>query len=173
MTAVAESFVETSPRSWAESNLDLTSGEVAMDEAEGDVPGPISIAAAVSVEIEVEESATGSGDDEDAEDVEPDLEGTDAAETDDTRVQARVAVFGDSDFASNAALGIQGNSDLALNTISWLAEQENLISIRPREPEDRRITLTADQQFRIAVTSWFFIPAVVVGAGIYTWWRRR
>ena len=82
-------------------------------------------------------------------------------------------MFGDSDFAANGSLGIQGNRDLVLNAINWLAEQENLISIRPREPEDRRITVTADQQFRIFVASIFLIPGVIVGTGVYTWWRRR
>ena len=91
----------------------------------------------------------------------------------DTPAEARLAVFGDSDFASNASLGIQGNRDLALNAINWLAQQENLISIRPREPEDRRITLTADQQFRIFIASLVLIPGVIVGAGVFTWWRRR
>jgi ABC-type uncharacterized transport system involved in gliding motility auxiliary subunit len=42
--------------------------------------------------------------------------------------------------------GIQGNRDLFLNVVNWLAQQENLISIRPRDPEDRRLTLTARQQ---------------------------
>ena len=87
--------------------------------------------------------------------------------------EIRVAVFGDSDFAANGALGIQGNRDLVLNAMSWLAEQENLISIRPRQPEDRRITLTADQQFRVVLASLLLIPALIIGAGVLTWWRRR
>ncbi|MEE2964672.1 MAG: hypothetical protein VX427_11075, partial [Acidobacteriota bacterium] len=69
--------------------------------------------------------------------------------------------------------GIQGNRDLFLNTISWLAQQENLIAIRPREPDDRRLTLTADQQRRVFWLSLLFIPAAALGAGVYTWWRRR
>ena len=83
-----------------------------------------------------------------------------------------MAVIGDSDFASNSALGIQGNRDLALNTINWLAQQENLISIRPRQPEDRRITLTTAQQFNVLVVTWL-IPLVAIVAGAMTWWRRR
>ena len=43
------------------------------------------------------------------------------------------SVFGDSDFVTNGYLGIPGNRDLFLNTVNWLAQQENLISIRPRE----------------------------------------
>ena len=37
-----------------------------------------------------------------------------------------------------AGSAFQGNRDLFLNTVNWLAQQENLISIRPRDPQDRR-----------------------------------
>lgn len=174
---VATSFAETSPRSWAESNLDLSSGEVAMEEDQGDIPGPISIAAAVTMTVESAGSDSAPAEDEAAAAFDDGHgHGADAMEEDaddDAPVEARLAVFGDSDFAANGSLGIQGNRDLALNAINWLAEQENLISIRPREPEDRRITVTADQQFRIFVASIFLIPGFIVGAGVYTWWRRR
>ena len=176
---VATSFVETSPRSWAESNLDLTGGEVTMEVDQGDVTGPISIAAAVAVEVETppdgsaaEAAEADAGSDEEAAEAAGD--GADgAAEADEGPTETRVAVFGDSDFAANGSLGIQGNRDLVLNAVNWLAEQENLISIRPREPEDRRITLTADQQFRIQVASLFLIPGLIFGTGVFTWWRRR
>ena len=173
---MATSFAETSPRSWAESNLDLSSGEVAMEEDQGDVPGPISIAAAVSATVETDAeggSPAGEAAGGDIDDGHDHGAEAGAEEESDAPVEARLAVFGDSDFAANGSLGIQGNRDLALNAINWLAEQENLISIRPREPEDRRITVTADQQFRIFAASIFLIPGVIVGAGVYTWWRRR
>ena len=96
----------------------------------------------VSVEVDTAEVDTGNDDPENE-----DVAGED--EESPAPPHTRVAVFGDSDFASNGYIGLQGNSDLALNAINWLAEQENLISIRPRAPEDRRITLTADQQFRV------------------------
>ena len=63
----------------------------------------------------------------------------------------RIMVIGDSDFASNAAAGIQGNADLFVNMNNWLTQQEDLISIHPRDAGDRRITMTADQQRRHAV----------------------
>ncbi|MCY4602544.1 MAG: Gldg family protein [Acidobacteria bacterium] len=173
---LASSFAETSPRSWAEINLDLSSGEVAMEEDQGDIPGPISIAAAVAETVEAAADDGGAADDDAGDDSGDGHDhGAEDAEEDesDTPAEARLAVFGDSDFASNGSLGIQGNRDLALNAVNWLAEQENLISIRPREPEDRRITLTADQQFRIFIASLVLIPGVIVGAGVFTWWRRR
>ena len=175
---IAEAFVETSPRSWAEHDLsELAGGEVALDEAAGDVPGPVPIAAAVSLVIDDE-----AGDDDGAELVDGGEEGAaeaggeedpDSEPESGATVEARLAVFGDSDFASNGAVGIQGNSDLALNAINWLAEQDNLIAIRPREPEDRRITLTADQQARINWLTLLMIPGAILGAGVYSWWSRR
>ena len=177
---VAQAFVQTSARSWAETDLtELEAGEVQMDD--DDIPGPISIGAAVAVEIEEPETRDPSGEDtasgdpsEDADDAENEEQDQDEEQDNDppTR-EARVAVIGDSDFAANGSLGIQGNRDLALNTINWLAQQENLISIRPKQPEDRRITLTADQQLRITWLSLLMIPAAVIGAGLFTWWRRR
>ena len=90
-----------------------------------------------------------------------------------TKAETRVAVIGDSDFAANAGLGIQGNRDLFLNTIGWLSQQENLIAIRAKEPDDRRITLTATQQNNILWLSLLIIPGFIFASGVYTWWRRR
>ena len=67
-------------------------------------------------------------------------------------------MFGDSDFAATAGLGIQGNRDLFMNAVGWLSQQENLISIRPKDPDDRRITLTATQQANITWLS-LLLPA--------------
>jgi len=165
----AQSFVETSARSWAESSLaELAKGQVELNEDRGDLPGPISIAAAVSAPVdEPEKPAEAKAQTETNED------GSAAEDENAAKPETRVVVFGDSDFPSNAALGVQGNRDLALNALNWAAQQENLISIRPREPEDRRITLTADQQRRVNLLSIFMIPGVVLGLGVYTWWRRR
>ena len=84
-----------------------------------------------------------------------------------------MVVIGDSDFPTNSVLGVQGNRDFFLNTVNWLAQQENLIAIRPREPEDRRLTLTADAQSRIFMLSVFLLPGLVFAAGIYSWYGRR
>jgi ABC-type uncharacterized transport system involved in gliding motility auxiliary subunit len=60
-----------------------------------------------------------------------------------------------------------------MNTIRWLSQQENLITIRPKEPDDRRVTMTAAQQNNVTVLSLILIPGFVFGAGVYSWWRRR
>jgi len=149
----AQGFVETSPRSWAESDLKgmLTSGKVSFNAASGDKQGPITLAAAVS--------AAGTA--------------PAGAAADAPKPETRVVVFGDADFVTNSNLGIQGNKDLFMNTVGWLSQQENLISIRPKEPDDRRLTMTAAQQTNVRWLSLLIIPGLVFFAGVSTWWRRR
>jgi ABC-type uncharacterized transport system involved in gliding motility auxiliary subunit len=70
-------------------------------------------------------------------------------------------------------LGIQGNKDLFMNTVGWLSQQENLISIRTKEASDRRLTLTATQQNNITWMALLIVPGLVFGSGVYSWMRRR
>jgi ABC-type uncharacterized transport system involved in gliding motility auxiliary subunit len=87
--------------------------------------------------------------------------------------QGRFVVVGSSSWAANSFIGFNGNRDLALNTINWLASDEDLISIRPKDRDDRRVTLTRAQMNWIRVTSQFLLPLMVVLGGVSVWWRRR
>jgi len=87
--------------------------------------------------------------------------------------QGRFVVVGSSSWAANSFIKFNGNSDLALNTIDWLASDEDLISIRPKQEEDRRVTMTNAQLSWVRLTSQFLLPLVVVFAGFSVWWRRR
>ena len=100
----------------------MTSGQVEREDGQGRQAGPVSLGAAVSCRRREAPDAAG--------------DKPDAAASPETRIVA----IGDSDFASNGWLGIPGNRDLFMNSVNWLAQQENMISIRPRDPEDRRIT---------------------------------
>ena len=88
-------------------------------------------------------------------------------------VQGRFVVIGSSGWATNRFLGFNGNSDLALDAVNWLSSDEDLISIRPKAPEDRRVTMTQRQFNGVLVTSQFVLPLVVVVAGFGVWWKRR
>jgi ABC-type uncharacterized transport system involved in gliding motility auxiliary subunit len=88
-------------------------------------------------------------------------------------VQGRFVVVGSSSWAANRFIAFNGNSDLALNAINWLSSDEDLISIRPKEQEDRRITMTRAQLNWVRATSQFVLPLVVVIAGVFVWWKRR
>jgi ABC-type uncharacterized transport system involved in gliding motility auxiliary subunit len=98
---------------------------------------------------------------------------TPAGEDAPPKPETRLAVIGDSDFASNAYLGVQGNRDLLMNTVNWLAQQESQIAIRPRDPADRRITLTENAATGMFWLSIVIVPLAVIGAGAFSWWRRR
>ena len=87
--------------------------------------------------------------------------------------QGRFVVVGSSSWVANGFITFNGNDDLAMNTINWLASDEDLISIRPKQLEDRRITMTKAQLSWVRVTSQFLLPLVVVVAGISVWWKRR
>ena len=86
---------------------------------------------------------------------------------------ARLVVIGDSDFAANQWASLQQNGDLFFNAINWLAQDENLISIRPKAATNRRVTLTEAQQTLLRWCELFFLPGIVILAGIVIWWKRR
>src|SRR2546427_4319781 len=87
--------------------------------------------------------------------------------------KSRLIVYGNSAFASNGAYGLQGNGNLFLNTVSWLAQDENFISIRPKSPDDRRITMTEAQGRFVNYVLVLLLPVGIIGAGIRVWVRRR
>jgi ABC-type uncharacterized transport system involved in gliding motility auxiliary subunit len=87
--------------------------------------------------------------------------------------QGRFVVVGSSSWAANGFINFNGNNDLALNAVNWLSSDEDLISIRPKEPEDRRITMTRAQLSWVRLTSQFLLPIAVVFAGVTVWWKRR
>jgi ABC-type uncharacterized transport system involved in gliding motility auxiliary subunit len=87
--------------------------------------------------------------------------------------QGRFVVYGSSAWAANSFLNFNGNRDLALNTMNWLSSDEDLISIRPKEHEDRRITMTQAQLSFVRMTSQFILPLIVIFAGVSVWWKRR
>lgn len=87
--------------------------------------------------------------------------------------EGRFVVVGSSDWIANYALRFAGNRDLFLNMMNWLSNDEDLISIRPKDPEDRRIELTRNQMYLVRVTSQFLIPLGVILAGVFVWLKRR
>ena len=87
--------------------------------------------------------------------------------------QGRFVVVGSSTWAANRFIDFNGNDDLASNTVNWLSSDEDLISIRPKAPEDRRITMTSGQLSWVRATSQFALPFVIVVLGVGVWWKRR
>jgi ABC-type uncharacterized transport system involved in gliding motility auxiliary subunit len=92
-----------------------------------------------------------------------------------TSGKGRFVVVGSSSAAANQIFGISqvGNRDLFLNMMNWLTADEDLISIRPKDPEDRRISMTRSQMTVLFYTSVVFFPLIIIISGVGVWWRRR
>ena len=121
---------------------------------ENDIPGPFPLAMAVQAVSIVGEAAP---------EIQPGEEPTIAS----------MIIFGDSDFASNRFYYALNNSDLFLNSVDWLAQKYDLISIRAK-PQAFRLLVIDQREFDfIRYSSWFLLPTgLVLLAGI-AWWRRR
>ena len=70
-------------------------------------------------------------------------------------------------------LHFQANRDLALNSINWLSSDEDLISIRPKEAEDRRLNVNQRQMNIFAYTDLIAIPLIIIVAGVAVFLKRR
>jgi hypothetical protein len=152
----AQDLVKTSRESWGETDLDLTKRPEYTDGV--DKAGPVSLGVVVTVRGPEPPAPSPSPS--------PDLDAPKPPE-------GKVAAFGDADFASNALLGFQGNQDFFLNVVAWLSEDQDLISIRPREPEDQRLTVSRQVQQNVAIVALVLLPGLFVVLGIVAWWRRR
>ena len=157
----AQKVLETSPQSWAETDVKQLYATGRPERSPNDVGGPVSIAVATSAPADVPAPAPATPPDPTAK---PDEA---------PKPETRVVIVGDSDFASNRALGVQGNREIFLNIANWLAQQENLIAIRPKSPDDRPLAMTADQQRMVFYFTMFMVPALLIGNGIRVWWKRR
>jgi ABC-type uncharacterized transport system involved in gliding motility auxiliary subunit len=87
--------------------------------------------------------------------------------------KTKIAVFGNVDFVSNRFFDFSGNSDFFLNTISWLAGDKNLISIRSQVAKEGKLTLTENQLRVIFSVTVVILPAILLFSGISVWWKRR
>ncbi len=87
--------------------------------------------------------------------------------------KTRIVAFGTSYIASNQWTRSGNNLDLFANSVSWLLEDESLISIRPKEDAGGMIQLSAAQGGLIQLFTILFIPGAMILLGIIVWWRRK
>jgi gliding motility-associatede transport system auxiliary component len=144
------SLIQTSPSSWATTNLNQTQFRF---DPKRDERGPIVLAAAVTVKnADSERGKSG---------------------TEQKSKKARLVVFGDSDFASNLYFRSVGNGDLFLNAVTWLARYPELISIRPKEAKVGTLLLTSTQGQILFYLPVVALPLILIGAGVSIWQRRK
>jgi len=85
----------------------------------------------------------------------------------------RVVVIGNASFLSNAFLGNGGNRDLGVNVVNWLAGDDNLITLQPRNTADAAIRIDQAGLYLMAFGFLFLLPLAFVVTGTLIWWRRR
>ncbi len=85
----------------------------------------------------------------------------------------QMILIGDTDFASNAYFGSARNGDLFVNSVNYLADDYELITLRPKQTAFRELVLTESERNFVRWSGWLLMPILVALAGIWAWWRRR
>ena len=129
-------LLKTGPRSWASYDPRVMDGTEVAFVAGRDINGPLPVG---------------------VESIQPAGAGAEAG------VETRILAFGDSDFASNRFLDYLGNKDLAINSVNWLAREDELIGNRPQQQ------VAGKNQFFISQSDGesMFWAAVVVQPGLF------
>lgn len=148
---VAQPLARTHESAWGEAGWKemLATGRVKKDA--GDAAGPLLVAAASTAKIAGDGKASG-----------------------ETRQrEARLVLFGDSDWVTNGNLGAFFNREMLINAVHWLTGSEDLIVGPPKTLRASRLNMTtADQRnlFRLGV---LLLPEVLLIGGIVAWLRRK
>jgi ABC-type uncharacterized transport system involved in gliding motility auxiliary subunit len=87
--------------------------------------------------------------------------------------KTRLVVYGNSNFMTNQFLEGPGNLDVALNTFSWAAVEENKIDIHPKEDSMRVLNLTNVSASLIYYLVVWMLPLAILISGGIVWYRRR
>lgn len=98
--------------------------------------------------------------------------GSETVSDPDAKITSMV-IFGDSDFASNKFYYAFSNGDFFINSVDWLAERYDLISIRSKPISFRQLILTQKEFDFIRYSSWFLMPLGILLLGGIAWWNRR
>jgi ABC-type uncharacterized transport system involved in gliding motility auxiliary subunit len=149
----ASPLAQTSRQSWGETDKNVfQTGKATPDPNEK--TGPLSVAVVATVDAEPPPKAEG-------------------GEAPKKAAKARIVVVGTADFASNQFLGAQGNRDFFLNVVSWLAEEEDLISIRAKDPKQNPVVLTSAQSRLVWGLPLVGLPGAVLICGLVVIAQRR
>jgi ABC-type uncharacterized transport system involved in gliding motility auxiliary subunit len=164
----------TGPQSWAES--DLESQDLQFN-PESDRQGPLTLGVALSRKVEASSESKQSDQSSPSPKVSPKPSPTNSpakAAPDKKPAESRLVVIGNSTFATDGLFGQQLNGDVFLNSVSWLSKQdEQALSIRPKEAKNRRINLKPPQANILGLTALGIVPLIGFGTAVILWWQRR
>ncbi len=139
--------------------------------------GPLLVGAALSRPVESSPPAEGGEADADeasAGEADAGNDAPDAADDSDSAPEARLIVIGNSRFATDGLFGEVLNGDVFLNSVSWLSQQdEQILSIRSKEPTNRRLILNQQQLIIVALSAIAILPIIGFGGAIALWLKRR
>ena len=162
-------IIMTSSNSWGESDIDTLLKTQVAELGPDDQQGPVTLAVAVTKPVEAEvKSATDRIQDllkedpqnDDEEDADIDIDVSVEEET-----EARVVVFGDSDFITNRLY--RQSFDLFINGVNWLTHQEDQITIRPKDDFGDPLFVNPVMANVVFYSSIFFLPLVFAIIGIF------
>ncbi|MCY7272997.1 MAG: Gldg family protein [Phormidesmis sp. CAN_BIN44] len=162
----------TDPNSWAESNLK----EQPLKLDGSDRPGPIAIGAAFTRQVtpSAQPSPSPSVSPSPQASVSPSGSPSPAPPFAQGTKESRLIVFGNSTFATDGLFSQYLNGDVFVNSVSWLSQQDQQpLSIRPKDLKNRRITLTNEQASVLGFIALVAVPLVGLTSASFVWWRRR
>jgi len=87
--------------------------------------------------------------------------------------EQRIVVAGSQAFLANAYLGNAGNRDLGINIVNWLAGDEALVTVQPKDKPDTSLVLPRNSLLAITAAFLLVLPAAFFAAAGWLWWWRR
>jgi hypothetical protein len=148
-------LASTSPNAWAERNLEMLKEGKAVFDKDTDLPGPVPLVVLATIAGQNKPVEAGQKD-------ENGPQGKDGI----------LVVAGNSLFASNSYFNQYGNGDFFLNTISFLADEANLITVE-RPNTNKPLLLTRTQATTIFWIVLVIVPLSVLISGIAVYRVRR
>ncbi len=94
--------------------------------------------------------------------------------SDPSRRNARLVVVGTAGFLrQDFATAVPGNIDFFLNSLSWLREKKDTISIQPKSLMTFHLRINELQSLALSGVVVILMPLIVLGLGFTIWMRRR
>lgn len=117
-----------------------------IEKEEGDLEGPFNIAVAI----------------------------TDKIYEDNETKETRLIVVANTNILNSSLISqVPGNANFVLNSINWLRDREEGISIRPKSLLTSYLRISASQQLIFSGVVVILIPLIVLASGLTVWLRRR
>ncbi len=143
----------TNDNSWLEIGMPKE-GAISFNEKAGDKRGPLTLGITLSRPVKSEANKDSSG------------------KPAESRSQ-RVAVVGDADFIDDGFLQEQGNKQLGLNLIQWLASRDSHLNIEVPKAPDTSLYLPGWAMTLVMLGYAVVLPLLLLGYGLARWLRRR